>query len=181
MFRKVALITLLALTACAPKQEEAAPQDTDPEIAQLKEAAAADTTNWQAQVQLSAALRRKNRLEEAAQAAEKAFMLAPSPGTEARLEMAKVFAASEQPASAINLVKDVEKKKREGEPADEVKIAEVYAILDDPNSVFRWLERAVVANSPNLATIKTNPDFAKLHEDPRWQDLTAKLDGSVNQ
>ena len=170
MIRKAALLTILALAACAPK-EEAAPQDTDPEITQLKQAVAADTTSWQAQVQLSAALRRKNRHEEAAQAAEKAFMLAPSPGTEARLEMAKVFAASDRSASAINLVKEVEKKKREGEPADEVKIAEVYAILEDPNSVFRWLERAVAANSPNLATLKTNPDFQNMHDEPRWQAI----------
>ena len=172
--RNAALITLLVLTSCAPK-EEAAPQDADAEIAQLKEAVAADTMRWQAHVNLSAALRRKERYDEAAQAASKAFMIAPSPGTDARLEMAKVFAASERSASAINVVKEVEKKKREGEPADEVKIAEVYAVLDDPNSVFRWLERAVTANSPNLATLKTNPDFNKMHEDPRWQQITSKI------
>jgi hypothetical protein len=89
--------------------------------------------------------------------------------------MAKVYAAADRSASAINLVKEVEKKKREGVPADEVKIAEVYAVLGDPNSVFRWLSRAVDANSPNLATLKTNPDFNNMHSEPRWQEITAKL------
>lgn len=173
--RVTSVALLLALAGCAAQDEEAAPQDADPVITQLQQAAAADSTNWEAQVRLAAELRRKNRHEEAAQAAEKGFMLAPSPGTEARLEMAKVYAAADRSASAINLVKEVEKKKREGEPADEVKIAEVYAVLGDPNSVFRWLTRAVEANSPNLASLKTNPDFNNVHDDPRWQEITAKL------
>ena len=174
-YRAASLALMVALAACTPAQEEAAPEDTDPAITQLKQAVAADTTDWQAHARLAAELRRKERHEEAAQVAEKAFMLAPSPGTEARLEMAKVYAAADRSASAINLVKEVEKKKREGVPADEVKIAEVYAVLGDPNSVFRWLTRAVEANSPNLASLKTNPDFNNMHDDPRWQEITAKL------
>jgi lipopolysaccharide biosynthesis regulator YciM len=124
---------------------------------------------------LSEELRRKDRKEAAAQSAQKAFMLAPSPATEARLNMAKVYAAADRSASAINLVKEVEKKKREGEPADEIKIAEVYAVLGDPNSVFRWLERAITAQSPNLTTLKTNPEFTNVHADERWQNLVATL------
>ncbi len=172
---RVALALLLGLAACAGQQEETTPQDADSVIAELKQAVAADSTNWQAHVRLSGELRRKDRHEEAAQAAEKAFLLAPAPGTEARLEMAKVFAAADESASAINLVKEVEKKKRAGEPADEVRIAEVYAVLGDPNSVFRWLTRAVEAGSPNLAELKTHPDFTNMHDDPRWQEIVSKL------
>lgn len=168
-------LALSLLVACAPK-DEPAPQDTDPSIAQLKQALAADTTNWEAHMRLSDELRRKNRMEEAAQFAQQAFMLAPSPGTEARLNMAKVYAAADRSASAINIVKEVEKKKRDGnEPADEVKIAEVYAVLGDVSAVFRWLDRAVAANSPNLGTVKSNPEFTVVHDDPRWADLAAKL------
>ena len=174
MFRRYAAVFAFALTAaaCAPKAEDA-PKDTDPAIAQLKAAVAADTMNWQAHATLAAELRRKDRLEEAAEAANKAFMLAPAPATEARLEMAKVYAAADRSASAINLVKEVEKKKREGEPADEVKIAEVYAVLGDVSAVFRWLDRAVAAKSPNLATLKTNPEFTSVHDDPRWASIVA--------
>src|SRR5918994_1640572 len=92
---------LSLILACAPK-EEAAPADTDPAIAELKQAVAADSMNWETHARLSDELRRKNRMEEAAQAAQKAFMVAPSPGTEARLNMAKVFAAADKSASAIN-------------------------------------------------------------------------------
>ena len=173
--RLAAIFALTFFVACAPK-EEPAPQDTDPAIAQLKQAIAADSTNWETHVRLSEELRRKNRMEEAAQAAQQAFMVAPSPGTEARLNMAKVYAAADRSASAINIVKEVEKKKREeNEPADEVKIAEVYAVLGDVSAVFRWLDRAVVANSPNLATLKTNPEFTVVHDDPRWASIASRL------
>lgn len=175
-YRAVTLGILLCLPGCAAQdQETATAQDADPAIAQLKQEVAADSTNWEKHVKLSAELRRKDRVEEASVAAQQAYMLAPEPGTEARLEMAKVFAAAEQPASAINLVKEVEKKKREGMAADEVKIAEVYAVLGDPNSVFRWLERAVTAGSPNLAALRTNPEFASVQSDARWQDILARV------
>ena len=157
----------LLVAACAPKEEEK-PKDADPAIAGIQQKIEQDTANWQLYTQLSTELRRKNRLEEAAQAAEKAYMLAPSPGIDARLEMAKVYAAAERSAAAINLVKEAEKNKRNGVPVDEVKIAEVYAVLGDHSAVFRWLDRAVTANSPNVATLNTNPEFEYLREDSRW-------------
>ena len=169
------VLVLLTAFACAPAQDET-PEESDPQIAQLKAAVDADTTNWQAYVRLSEELRRKERYEEAAQAAQQAFMVAPSPGTEARLNMAKVFAAADQSASAINIVKEVERKKRdEGLAADEVKIAEVYAVLGDTAAVWRWLDRAVPANSPNLATLRENPEFVSLHESKHWQECVARL------
>lgn len=176
-YRAVALGILLFVPGCAAQDKAGAnaPADSIPEIAQLKQAVAADSMNWEKHVQLSAELRRRGRVEEASVAAQQAYLLAPDPGTEARLEMAKVFAAAEQPASAINLVKEVEKKKREGTPADEVKIAEVYAVLGDPNSVFRWLDRAVVAGSPNLAGLANNPEFSSVRSDPRWQAIVGQL------
>lgn len=157
----------LLLCACAAA-EETTTKDADPEVAALQEQIAKDTANWQLHARLAAELRHEDRLEEAAQAAEKAFLLAPSPGTEARLEMAKVYAAADRSAAAINLVKDAEKKKRAGEAVDEVKIAEVYAVLGDTAAIFRWLDRAVAAGSPNVAGLSSNPEFAGVHDDPRW-------------
>ena len=164
-------LAVLLLCACGTG-EEAEPKDADPVVAGIQEKIAQDTMSWQLHAQLADELRRKNRHEEAAQAASKAFELAPSPGTEARLALAKVYAAADRSAAAINLVKEAEKRKREaGEPVDEVKIAEVYAVLGDVAAVFRWLDRAVVAHSPNLATIQSNPDFAAVHDDPRWAQI----------
>jgi tetratricopeptide (TPR) repeat protein len=167
------MMAALLLCACSTV-EDAKVKDADPVISGIQERISADTANWQLHAQLAGELRRKNRLEEAAQAASKAFELAPSPGTEAQLELAKVYALADRSAAAINLVKDAEKRKRDaGEPVDEVKIAEVYAVLGDVAAVFRWLDRAVTAGSPNLATLQTNPDLTSVHSDPRWAQVTA--------
>jgi tetratricopeptide (TPR) repeat protein len=162
-------VAVLMLCGCAAA-DEPTPKDADPAIAAIQTQIEVDTANWQHYVALSSELRHKNRLEEAAQAAEQAFRLAPSPGFEARLEMAKVYAAADRSASAINLVKDAEKKKRdEGAVVDEVKIAEVYAVLGDVSAVFRWLDRAAQAKSPHMATLATNREFDALRDDPRFK------------
>ena len=31
-----------------------------------------------------------------------------------------------------------------------------------------WLDRAVAAGSPNVAGLSSNPEFAGVHDDPRW-------------
>jgi tetratricopeptide (TPR) repeat protein len=157
----------LMICACAGA-DKAKPKDSDPAVAAIQDSIANDTTNWQLHANLATQLRRKNRLEEAAVAAEKAFQLAPSPGIEARLELAKVYAAADRNAAAINLVKDAEKRKKAGEAVDEVKIAEVYAVLGDVSAVFRWLDRAKAAGSPNMAGVATNPEFSFIKDDPRW-------------
>lgn len=177
---RIICFPIILMAACASQDapEATNTSESDPVVAQLMEAAAADTTSWQAQVALSAELRRKQRYEEAAQAANQAFMLAPGDAVEARLEMAKVYAASDRSAAAINVVKAMEKKKRAGTPVDEIKIAEVYAVLGDTAAVFRWVERGVTANSPNLATLNTNPEFTGYQNHPRWQDLLVDLPAS---
>lgn len=168
--RKHVLILVILGAACAKADKRTdAVKESDPTVAALQDSISKDSTNWQLRAHLADELRLKNRLDEAGKTAEKAFELAPSPSTEARLLMAKVYAAQDKAASAINLVKEVERRKREAsEPADEVKIAEVYAVLGDTSAVFRWLDRARVANSANLVNIDANRDFAGYHADPRW-------------
>lgn len=125
----------------------------------------------------SAAFRREGKHKEAKEAALKAFTLARTgPRVDERIELAKTFGAAGEPSGAINEIKQLETEKREqGLAVDEVAIAEVYAQIGDPNAVFRWLDRAVVANSPKLAGLATNPDLAPVHSDPRWATLLSTL------
>jgi hypothetical protein len=124
----------------------------------------------------AAQLRREGKHQEAANAALKAFTLARSgPRVLERIELAKAFGAGGN-MGAINEIKSLETEKRDqGLPVDEVHIAEVYAQIGDPNAVFRWLERAVTARSPNLAGVADNPDLDPVKTDPRWQPFLATV------
>ncbi len=175
VYRSLAVGTLL-LAACSPAKKEAPPKrDPDPVIAATWDSLSKDTTNWQMYDVLADQLRHRKRYDEAQRAAEKAFMLEPSPAFNSQLEMAKVHAAANRGLAAINLIKGIEKKKAEGEAGvDEVKLAEVYAILGDTAAVFRWLERAKTAKSPNLTTVNNDDDFAWVRKDPRWEQLFGK-------
>lgn len=125
----------------------------------------------------AAELRREGKHQDAANAALKAFTLARTgPRVAERIELAKAFGAAGNSAGAINEIKSLEKEKREdGVAVDEVNIAEVYAQIGDPNAVFRWLNRAVEAKSPNLADIANNPDLEPVKNDPRWQEFLATV------
>ena len=125
----------------------------------------------------AAKLRREGKHNEAANAALKAFTLARTgPRVQERLELAKAFGAGGQSAGAINEIKSLEKEYFEKKlPVDQVQIAEVYAQIGDPNAVFRWLPRAIEANSPNLKGIENNLDLEPIKSDPRWAQFLATL------
>jgi hypothetical protein len=126
----------------------------------------------------AAELRREGKHKEAVDAAVKAYTLAGSgnPRVAERIELAKAFGAGGQAASAINEVKELEKEKRDsGLPVDEVDLAEVYAQIGDPNAVFRWLDRAIVAKSPKVSGLADNKDLDPVKTDPRWQDIVAAV------
>ncbi|HEX6558026.1 MAG TPA: hypothetical protein VF021_01145 [Longimicrobiales bacterium] len=168
-FQRGLTIAALLLAACGGTDKPAPQGDADPAIAALNDSISKDTSNWQLQANLANTLRHKNRVDEAMAAAQKAFMLAPAPAVEAQLVMAKVHAAAERPASAINIVKSIEKKRAAAEiNVDEVEIAEVYGVLGDTEAVFRWLARAETAHSPNLTGLAGNADLASVHADARW-------------
>ncbi len=164
-----ALILLLAAStlACSGGSEQSS-KAAEPAIPETPEA-------YRDQ---AAKLRREGKHKEAQDAALKAFTLAPSgPRVLERIELAKAWGAAGKAAGAINEIKSLEAEKR-GEPpvaVDEVNIAEVYAQIGDPNAVFRWLDRAVEAKSPNLRGIENNPDLEPVKTDPRWQEFLATI------
>jgi hypothetical protein len=173
------LILLVAATVAACSGTESSSKASEPAIAQTPEAYRNE----------AARLRQEGKHKEAADTALKAFMLAGSgPRVLERLELAKALAASANDTTrseddrakatmgAINEIKELERDKGgQNLAVDEVDIAEVYAILGDPAAVFRWLDRAIIAKSPNLQDIETNPDLASVRADPRWQQLQARI------
>ena len=54
---------------------------------------------------------------------------------------------------------------------DPVTIAIAYAILDDKDKAFFWLEKAFAEKSNAIRSLKTLPSFDHLRSDPRFADL----------
>ena len=58
---------------------------------------------------------------------------------------------------------------------NEYQIAEVYAMRNDIDQAFEWLDRAIAERDPGVTHVKVNPRFETLREDPRWPDRLAKV------
>ena len=58
---------------------------------------------------------------------------------------------------------------------DPVNIASPYAILDDKDKAFFWLDKAAAEKSDLLRIIKTTPSFDHLRSDPRYADLLRRM------
>ena len=66
----------------------------------------------------------------------------------------------------------LELSRRQHVPAYDV--ATIYAALGDADNAFMWLERAV-EDSATVGTIALEPEFEKLHSDPRFETLLARI------
>jgi len=53
--------------------------------------------------------------------------------------------------------------------------ATVYAYRGEHDRAFEWLDRAVVDHNQNLFTVASEPQFDRLHDDPRWLALLRRL------
>jgi tetratricopeptide (TPR) repeat protein len=53
--------------------------------------------------------------------------------------------------------------------------AEVYASRGDADQAFAWLERARLADDPEIGTAHSHGSLTKLHKDPRWLPFLRKL------
>jgi tetratricopeptide (TPR) repeat protein len=60
-------------------------------------------------------------------------------------------------------------------------IATVYAYRGENDRAFEWLEKAVINQNQNLFTIASEPQFERLHDDPRWLALLRRLGKAPEQ
>jgi hypothetical protein len=54
-------------------------------------------------------------------------------------------------------------------------VARYYALLDDKNNAFAWLEKAYEEHSMKLVFLKVDPDFDSLRGDPRYRGLLLRI------
>jgi hypothetical protein len=55
------------------------------------------------------------------------------------------------------------------------KVAAAYAALGDNDEAFRVLFQRVENREEMLYSIKTDPQYASLHSDPRWRELLVRM------
>ena len=60
-------------------------------------------------------------------------------------------------------------------------IGYVYAYIDDADSAFEWLERAIVVEDAGLGEVLSQPLLENLHDDPRWLPFLRKLGRAPEQ
>jgi TolB-like protein/tetratricopeptide (TPR) repeat protein len=60
-------------------------------------------------------------------------------------------------------------------------IATVYAYRGEHDRAFEWLDKAVVNQNQTLFTITSEPQFDRLHDDPRWLALLRRLGKAPEQ
>ncbi|MEN8145838.1 MAG: hypothetical protein ABFS14_12915 [Gemmatimonadota bacterium] len=60
-------------------------------------------------------------------------------------------------------------------------IAYVLAFRGETDRAFQWLDRAAQAKSPDLPIIPVQPEFASIHNDPRWLPFLESIGKSPEQ
>jgi hypothetical protein len=50
-----------------------------------------------------------------------------------------------------------------------------YALLNDKENAFRWLDKAYAERTPQLFNVNVDPDYDNLRGDARFTDLLARL------
>lgn len=124
------------------------------------------------------------RLEPAAAEFDRAYEMDPQLYT--RIGKALSYAIKNQPAVALELLRDVEREieqKGVGDSEAIYKIAQVYAVLGDKGSAFRVLRRSIetgffcydyLKNDPLLETLRAEPDCNSLLEIARTRHESFK-------
>jgi len=54
-------------------------------------------------------------------------------------------------------------------------VARIYMVLGETEEAFRWLEAAYSEHSAMMVFLKTDPRFAELHPEPRFQELLRRM------
>jgi serine/threonine protein kinase/tetratricopeptide (TPR) repeat protein len=67
------------------------------------------------------------------------------------------------------------KKLSEQQYVSPLNIADLYALLDEKDQAFEWLDKAYEERSPLLVLLRNHPNFDNLRSDPRFNALLKKI------
>lgn len=56
-----------------------------------------------------------------------------------------------------------------------ISMSQAYALTNDDDRAFAWLERAFEIRDPNLVRLNVGPLWDSLRDDPRYADLVRRI------
>lgn len=125
---------------------------------------------------LSAALLKAGKEEEALEEWQKALSLAGD--DDAAQELSRDYARGGfRAAQSTRLRAELQSlaQLEEKSYVSPMEFADRYALLNDKEAAFRWLEKAYADHSPSLFNINVDPDYDGLRDDAPFVDLVARL------
>jgi len=115
----------------------------------------------------------KGMISEAVAEAEKSLALLPADEKGMiHLNNAVVYAWARRRKEAVKIIDDYLAYKRTtpGEPIDSMTISACYAVLNNMEEAFKWLERALDNHDFYIIWLKVDPSMGNLRSDPRFKD-----------
>ena len=147
----------------------------DQAIAQLNKAVEIDPNYAAAHVFLSSDYEAQGKYDLWLDEAEKTATLNKDADQLAVLEVARLEYARAGYLAANKRIAEVLEEQSKRVYIDPVNIAVAYAILNDKDKAFFWLEKAFAEKSGAIRTLKTVPSFDHLRSDPRFADLLRRM------
>jgi eukaryotic-like serine/threonine-protein kinase len=126
----------------------------------------------QSQIGLAESLTYKGMYQEALAETQKVLEMTKTP-PESSLDLAWVYAMAGRREEAIKILN--ESRKQPEEKLDPVGIARIYAALGDKDQAVFWLEKSIPLRKPGLRWLKVSPEFNKMRDDARFQDLLRRV------
>jgi tetratricopeptide (TPR) repeat protein len=140
-------------------------------LGRVKQAIEREPRSANAHVRLAEVYEAMGRFTEALEIYDKARVLRGSPSDSPgyRVSVAKVYARMGKSGEATRMFEGLKDFPR-GDMG-----AGVYAALGDNNEAFRLLFKRVEERNEKNIFIATDPQFASLHSDSRWQELVRRM------
>lgn len=124
------------------------------------------------QIGLVSSLTYKGMYQEALAETQRFLAMTKTP-PESSLRLAWVYAMAGRREEAIKILN--ESRKQPEEKQNLVFMARIYAALGDKDQAIFWLEKSIPLRNPGLRWLKVPPEFDKIRDDPRFQDLLRRV------
>lgn len=141
-------------------------------LAQWRQLTSQNPNHLESKVGLVYTLAYKEMYQEALAETQKLLEMTRTP-RESSLDLAWVYAMAGRREEAIKILN--ESRKQHEEKQNLVSLARVYAALGDKDEAIILLEKSFNLRDPGLLWLKVLPEFDKIHNDPRFQDLLRRV------